>query len=443
MQAAKACRASLFGGPVNLVVPRTLSVAAFPVIPTGLAGNSRTQASPQSEASQNLIGNKMDISQSKLKAKVLATYLREIGSPIKHGQALDALARINGHRSWNEFSAAPASVAPLPAAAPVHSLPVLSVWAGQRDTFRASARIRSDDNRMKATFDVTTWLDQASDDDLSQLVEIGFGGDYVSDAAGEFMGARDSDVAAVFKYIERAQEFLGPRDSLGFEVDVDPEGVWAYLRAFRYGLYVRLTLGQHFGHIQRVDSDLVVTRLSTEPASFVITTPGVEKTSFAEEDFAWTEVGKALEATIAAERNITMEALEVSAWSGIREGCVPARVEAPLPPAGRYVEEGGKHLVLAGSAPLAHGELRRITGDGEHMLDIVLGVELEDIASGIDALNDHVSERIAGSLCDLTGLCYLGYAGADAAELAQSFGAIIRVRAYWTPADGIQDDSEG
>lgn len=46
------------------------------------------------------------------KAKVLARYLKGIGKPVAHGQALDALARLAGHRDWNGYAAALAQRTP-------------------------------------------------------------------------------------------------------------------------------------------------------------------------------------------------------------------------------------------------------------------------------------------------------------------------------------------
>ncbi len=51
-------------------------------------------------------------------AKRLASYLTEVGRPLKHGQCLDAVARVHGARDWNVLAAQ--------AATPAESVPVAS-----------------------------------------------------------------------------------------------------------------------------------------------------------------------------------------------------------------------------------------------------------------------------------------------------------------------------
>ena len=371
--------------------------------------------------------HKMDITQSKLKAKVLATYLREIGSPIKHGQALDAMARINGHRSWNAFSAAEHASAEAAPALPDVARPVALFVrrGGARERLAVSARMRTDDHRARAEFDAGAWLSQASDEVIEALVNIGFGGDYASDSAAEFMEPLDAGVARVFEYLDAAQELLGPRESLGFEADLEPGPVWAYLRAFRYAVYVRVCLREHFGSLTAVDAR-VLGALPPEAGA----------------DEQWAELGTRLEGGLAAELGIALEALDVERDSGELEGGTQQPEEQPTQKvAGRLDPETGCHLVLSDCKPLTHEELRRITSDGQYMLDIVLGVELEDIVQGIDSLNDHVSERITGSCCGLEGLSYWAYAGEDAVALAANYGAILRVRAQWRPSDDTDNET--
>lgn len=45
----------------------------------------------------------LNIETAKKQAETLAEYLRTVGKKLKHTHALEAVARINGHKSWNIF----------------------------------------------------------------------------------------------------------------------------------------------------------------------------------------------------------------------------------------------------------------------------------------------------------------------------------------------------
>jgi hypothetical protein len=45
----------------------------------------------------------LDIEQAKIQADSLESYLRTVGKNLKHTHALEAVARMNGHKSWNTF----------------------------------------------------------------------------------------------------------------------------------------------------------------------------------------------------------------------------------------------------------------------------------------------------------------------------------------------------
>lgn len=55
----------------------------------------------------------LNIENAKDQAEILTAYLRTVGKKVKHTHALEAVARMNGHKSWNMFQAtAPASDKP-------------------------------------------------------------------------------------------------------------------------------------------------------------------------------------------------------------------------------------------------------------------------------------------------------------------------------------------
>jgi hypothetical protein len=51
----------------------------------------------------------LNIEHAKAQASTLAQYLHSLGKNLKHTHALEAIARINGHKSWNAFQAAATS----------------------------------------------------------------------------------------------------------------------------------------------------------------------------------------------------------------------------------------------------------------------------------------------------------------------------------------------
>lgn len=47
-----------------------------------------------------------DVKTAKEQAGILTAYLKTVGKNLKHTHALEAIARINGHETWNKFQAA-------------------------------------------------------------------------------------------------------------------------------------------------------------------------------------------------------------------------------------------------------------------------------------------------------------------------------------------------
>lgn len=131
----------------------------------------------------------------------------------------------------------------------------------------------------------------------------------------------------------------------------------------------------------------------------------------------------------------------VSALLGAHAQDTPSRIE------GRHDEATGAPLLLAETAPpLEFKQLKHITDDGRFYVDVVVPVSVWKLAEyGLDWLNDHVSERITGSIADLEDLDYRRFTPQDAAPLsADEASLFIRVTARWEPMDPPEDeDDEG
>ncbi len=129
----------------------------------------------------------------------------------------------------------------------------------------------------------------------------------------------------------------------------------------------------------------------------------------------------------------------VSAMLGAQAPELPARIE------GRHDEATGAPLLLAETAPpLDFKQLKAITEDGLYYVDVVVPVSVWKLAEyGLDWLNDHVSERITGSIADLEDLDYRRFVPESAETLSADDAALfIRVTARWEPMDPPEDEDE-
>jgi hypothetical protein len=90
------------------------------------------------------------------------------------------------------------------------------------------AECHSDDHGVEVNFDAGSWLMQASDEEILDLLKIGGGYDYASDVVAEYMANSNDEVATMFSYIEIMNKKPGARETIGFEcfVAVDPLMAW-------------------------------------------------------------------------------------------------------------------------------------------------------------------------------------------------------------------------
>jgi hypothetical protein len=86
------------------------------------------------------------------------------------------------------------------------------------DITMISATLRSDDGAASITFDATPWFEQASDREIIDLANCGWGGDYAADDVSHFFSG--SITAQVFDYLDNhpARE---TNSAIGHETHVD------------------------------------------------------------------------------------------------------------------------------------------------------------------------------------------------------------------------------
>lgn len=385
------------------------------------------------------------------KAKVLATYLKEIGKPVRHAQALDAMARIEGHRDWNVFAAhaSRAQVAETSAAesgaAGVAQLFVRTTDE-DRQLLTIEAEVTSDDRRARAVFDAAPWFVQASEEELDALAQIEFRGDYAADAVAEFIRdhALSEDVTKVFEYLDAVNEHTRRGESVGFEVHVQWKPAWQYLRAFRYPFFCRQLLVMRFGSLEKAWAEgYGVAPDGDQPGrfSFFIAGEGSD-ISYDSEDEAWAALGQEFE-QLPENEHLDQDIVVVVPGSGSMASPVPGRLaqaSSSSRVAGRFCETTGEMLIL-GDKPLTKKELRDITANGEHLIDIVVSVEFWDLVNhDLEWLNDHVSERITGSEAGLTNIDYEQVSIPEATRRGNVVP--LRVRAEVDYLARIDDDDE-
>jgi hypothetical protein len=92
----------------------------------------------------------------------------------------------------------------------------------------------SDDWAHEVTFDATAWFEQASDQELRALHEIGYLGDCAADAVLLFFEDCIAELAGLLEYCRRSQ--TRGREGVGFECEVDEDEAMCWLAVRRAGL---------------------------------------------------------------------------------------------------------------------------------------------------------------------------------------------------------------
>jgi hypothetical protein len=374
---------------------------------------------------------------AKIQAKSLAAYLATINRKVSHGNALEAVARIFGAKSWNVLSSQLDDVAVGAVANVETGQPNLFYLKnGEKVSAYVGAEMHSDDHRRNVDFDAAPWLLRASDEQILALAAIGWRGDYAADAVADGSRASNADVESVFSYVEFS-------DGMGFEVSVEEEDAMLFLRAFRYPLFVQVMLNlEFFGAANVTASGYVVRHTGAGQFTACIRHVALAPT-FASADEAWTALGLMLEECDIGTPNVAAFAYQtVLRGSGSAEAPpeVDPKASADTKVLGRDDTVTGGVLVLKpDEACLTRKALRAITNDCEFRLKVAVPVFISSlIDNDIEGLNDLVSEAITGSVCDLTDLNFERYSPENESALIK-MADVVFVSANWEPMDGVTD----
>ena len=97
------------------------------------------------------------------------------------------------------------------------------------------AECHSDDRCVEVDFDATPWFDQASDEQILDLIKCEWGYDYPADDIAIFMADKNPEVKSMFDYIN----IRGKIETIGFECSVDEAMATLWLKLHRPGLLLK------------------------------------------------------------------------------------------------------------------------------------------------------------------------------------------------------------
>ena len=95
---------------------------------------------------------------------------------------------------------------------------------------KINAQCHSDDYAHEIDFDCLSWFEQASDEEITDLIQCGYGGDYPADAVTLFYEDTNEEIADMMSACRATQ---GLRDPVGFECHVDESTTLDWIRANR------------------------------------------------------------------------------------------------------------------------------------------------------------------------------------------------------------------
>lgn len=102
------------------------------------------------------------------------------------------------------------------------------------------AEAHSDDHNVEIEFDAVRWFKQAADDDILDLAECGWGGDYPADAVAMFFDGKRNGTGGLFRYLETIADDWSKKDLRGFECNVNEEDAIKWLRKHRPAVLRRI-----------------------------------------------------------------------------------------------------------------------------------------------------------------------------------------------------------
>ena len=102
---------------------------------------------------------------------------------------------------------------------------------------RIEAEVHDDARLNLIVFDAGAWFNQASDQEIFDLHEIGWGGDEAADVVALFFEETNEDIGALIVFCRSTQ---GTHNALGFECSVNADNAMDWLKQNRHGLWARL-----------------------------------------------------------------------------------------------------------------------------------------------------------------------------------------------------------
>jgi hypothetical protein len=102
------------------------------------------------------------------------------------------------------------------------------------------AEVHGDDFKVGTKFDARVWFEQASELEIIELWQCGWGGDYAADAVARFLDNIDEAVSKVFRYIETGPTMPYSNDRVGFECHVDKDDALRWIKGHRPSTYSKL-----------------------------------------------------------------------------------------------------------------------------------------------------------------------------------------------------------
>jgi hypothetical protein len=112
-----------------------------------------------------------------------------------------------------------------------------------------TARTYSDDRIVDIRFDAEWWFGNVGDQEIIDLAECGWGGDYPADAVAISMADHDTAVAEMFAHIERVSS---PGKPVGFECHVDATEALTWLDDNKPELAARLRANENIDTTKRL-----------------------------------------------------------------------------------------------------------------------------------------------------------------------------------------------
>lgn len=110
-----------------------------------------------------------------------------------------------------------------------------------KESYIINARCYSDDRCVEATFDALPWFEDATDTEILELANIGWGGNVAADNVAHYMADQNEWVCRMFDYIALRAKM----EVIGFECHIDARDAMNWLRSNRSELYSLLILKEY------------------------------------------------------------------------------------------------------------------------------------------------------------------------------------------------------